>query len=288
MSRITLTHGETVLELDPRAGGSVSALRHRDLEILRPAPSRTDGPFDARDYGAFPMLPFVGRIYNGEFQFNGASIQLPANMRPEPHAIHGQGWQTAWRTEALTETTATLLCQHSAETWPWSYEAKQSFQVHPDGLSVSLRLENLSEDVMPGGIGWHPYFHRATATLRINTTSVWALNDFTGALSHASVTSSTDLSEGRAVESLILDTTYSVGSHRIKLTWPTHDVIIESDPIFLGATVYIPPAEDFFCVEPVSQVPNAINSALPRSETGLKLINPGETLEGSISLKVIR
>ena len=65
--RLALSHGDMYLELDPMAGGCVSALRHRDLDILRPAPCRSVPAFDARDYAAFPMVPFVGRIHNGVF-----------------------------------------------------------------------------------------------------------------------------------------------------------------------------------------------------------------------------
>lgn len=287
MSRFSLTHGETVIELAPDAGGSVSSLRFRDLGILRPAPIRTDRAFDARDYAAFPMLPFVGRIYNGRFQFRGASIELPANMPPEPHAIHGHGWQSAWRVAEKTETSAILTYRHDADTWPWSYEAEQTFRVQQDGLKLSLRLTNLSDSVMPGGLGWHPYFFREAAVLSLNTTSIWELDEHTGELSNAPVCSETDLSNERAVEALTLDTTFSLGSRRIKMTWPTHGVIIESDPLFLGSTVYVPPGEDYFCVEPISHVPNAFNSALSRNKTGLNLIEPGATLEGSISLQVI-
>ena len=39
--RLALSHGDMYLELDPMAGGCVSALRHRDLDILRPNLSLT-------------------------------------------------------------------------------------------------------------------------------------------------------------------------------------------------------------------------------------------------------
>jgi aldose 1-epimerase len=86
---------------------------------------------------------------------------------------------------------------------------------------------------------------------------------------------------------LTLDTTYSVEPGSIEINWPTHGVSIKSDPIFSHATVFVPPGEDYFCAEPITHAPNAINSALPDKVTGLQWLKPGETLSGKIKLTVI-
>ena len=49
--------------------------------------------------------------------------------------------------------------------------------------------------------------------------------------------------------------------------------------------VYTPPERDYFCVEPVSHVSNAIHMAEPAAH-GLVALAPGATLEASLRLDV--
>lgn len=284
--RLALSNADMFLELDPMAGGSVSALRHRDLDILRPAPCRTGPAFDAREYGAFPMVPFVGRIHNGVFFIDGQRFELPANLPPEPHAIHGHGWRAAWQIESQSEHSATLIYRHTADAWSWDYIARQTFELNTDGLDVTLSLANASDTKMPAGLGWHPYFWRDGAELMLATTHQWSPDEVSGDNRPALIASEDDLSQPSRVEALNLDTTFSVHPGAMQVMWPTHSVHINSDPVFGHATVYVPPGEDFFCVEPVTHVPNAMNSVLPVEETGFRLLGPAETLSGKISLSV--
>ncbi|MEO1188637.1 MAG: hypothetical protein AAFW60_06160, partial [Pseudomonadota bacterium] len=98
------------------------------------------------------------------------------------------------------------------------------------------------------------------------------------------VTTGQDLSEGRGVEDLHLDTTFSIGPEPIRMEWSTHAITLTSDLVFAHATVYVPPDEAYFCVEPITHAPNAVNSALPADQTGFRTLAPGETLWGSIQL----
>ncbi|MEM9572259.1 MAG: aldose 1-epimerase [Pseudomonadota bacterium] len=286
MKRVALSNGDLFLELDPEAGGTVSALRHGRLPILRAGPDRTGSTFDAREYSAFPMLPFVGRIHNARCPFNGRTVQLPMNLPPEPHAIHGHGWQSNWQVENKSQVAATMTYQHVTAEWPWHYSARQSFRLHADGLDVTLSLTNRAESPMPAGFGWHPYFPKTDATLRLATTQRWTSSNTTGDNQPRALTRHDDLSYLRRVESLQLDTTFSIQPEPIELVWPTHSITIECDRIFSHATVFTPSGKNYFCVEPVSHVPNAVNSTLPHRETGLHLLAPGETMSGSLTLRI--
>jgi len=285
--RVTLAKGDMRLVLDPCAGGSVSRLQHRDLDILRPAPDRVGPAFDPLQYAAFPMVPFVGRIHNATFQKGNETVRLHANHPPEPHALHGHGWQDVWKVEDQAKDRATLSYHHNDDAWPWDYDAKQSFKLGADHLNVELSVTNRSESAMPAGLGWHPYFPRKDATLIVPTTQVWCSHAETGANTPHAIKVTNDLSRARIVERLLLDTTYSISPQTIELSWPTHGVIMKSDPVFGHATIFVPPGEDFFCAEPISHAPNAINSQLAEDVTGLKWLESGETLSGKIKLSVI-
>ena len=284
--RLDLSVEDMYFEFDPCAGGAVSALRHRDLDVLRTAPDRMGPAFDPLKYAAFTMVPFVGRIHHGQFGFDQSMYELPANFPPEPHAIHGHGWQVPWKVEAQDATSVTCVYQHSADAWPWNYVARQVFSLLPNGLIVTLAVTNTSEHAMPAGVGWHPYFTRDGARLHLPTTHIWTPDPESGDNQSRPIASYEDLSNGRMVADLNLDTTFSVGAEPIRVEWPTHSVTMTTERIFSHATVYVPPGENYFCVEPVSHVPNAVNSTLPAEVTGFRSVGPGETLSGSIKLIV--
>ena len=286
--RIRLDHGDLSLELDPAAGGTVSAFKHKDLEILRSAPSRIGPAFDPRNYAAFPMVPYVGRIHNGQCVVNGTAIQLHANLPPEPHSIHGFGWQTAWKAEAQSPKAARLVHIHEADAWPWTYTASQTFRLENNGLVLEMELTNRGPNAMPAGFGWHPYFYRKDATLALPTTHEWQPDEETGENQPVQIQPYADLSPGRQVEQLKLDTAFRVAEPIIRMSWPTHAVTMTSDKIFSNATIYVPPGEDYFCAEPITHAPNAVNSALADDETGQRWLAPGEMLHGTIRLSVER
>lgn len=286
--RVILTHGDMHLTLDPCAGGSVQSLKRGDLEILRAGPMRTGPAFDAVEYAAFPMVPFVGRIHRGAFSAGAQTIQLHENFPPEPHAIHGHGWQAPWQVENHSETQASLIYAHTADAWPWAYTARQVFQLADDQLSVTLSVTNDSDTVMPAGFGWHPYFPRDGATLAVPTTHQWFPDEDTGDNRPKPITASEDLTMAQRVSDLNLDTTYSVADAPIEMQWPTHRVTLTAERMFGHATIYVPQGQDFFCAEPVSHAPNAVNSPLPDLVTGAQTLNPGQTVSGTIMLQVNR
>ena len=104
----------------------------------------------------FAMLPFCSRIDNGRFRYGEHDVSLAPNFPPEPHAIHGFGWQGLWRLKAQDNYACALVYEHdgaasAATGWPWLFRATQHIALSESGLSVTLTLENLSKDVMPAG-----------------------------------------------------------------------------------------------------------------------------------------
>lgn len=275
-------------------GGSLTSCSYKGLPILRAA----IGSSDPRHMSAFPMVPFIGRINKGKFRFDGRAYELPPNMPPEPHAIHGHGWQSAWTlsTELSTSSTsvskpyAQLSHTHNGATgWPWAYEAKQMFSASGSALTVAMQLTNQSAQPMPAGLGWHPYFPKNGALIEADTTHVWtgAEGNIIGD-SPRPLTPETDLRVARAVSDLALDHCFSTGSGRVKLTWPARglSVLMTASSPLRHLTVYTPKAADYFCVEPVSHAPDAVNNTLPLKETGLQVLKAGETLSAKITLNV--
>ena len=277
--------GHWTLEYSERLGGSLMRCAYKGQDILRPA----IGTDDPRQSSAFPMLPFIGRITNGRFEFEGRRISLPANMPPEPHAIHGRGWQSTWSADE-GDRELTLSQSHDGQNdWPWAYSAKQVFVARENILQLTLHLTNESVSPMPGGLGWHPYFPNYGAHLQADVISVWGDHD-QGIIGHAlsELSPETDLRIARAVTELSLDHCFSAGAGGSHLSWPGlgRVVKIESSPNLGHLTVYTPNGEDYFCVEPVSHAPDAVNMAHPSGETGLAILESGEKMMATITLTV--
>lgn len=280
----SIKNGPFELDLTPEFGGSVSAFRAYGTDVLRCARPMNITDWDARNSAAFPMLPFVGRITNGGFMLNRQSIQLDANMPPEPHAIHGFGWQRAWRVLDASGNYASLEQIYSEQGWPWPYRAQQTFALEDDGLSLTLSIRNQGETPMPAGLGWHPYFPSHQTMMEAPVTRCWTGENTQP--ERADLDQNTNLRYQRAAQSLNLDMAFDTENAPIAITTTHHVIALTSDPVFSKLTVYAPIDADFICIEPITHAPDALNITLPDRETGLIWLDPGETLNGQISLTV--
>src|ERR1700675_3650658 len=79
-------------ETDAGAGGRISSVRVDGNEVLW-----TDRASGAMGWGAYPMVPFAGRIRHGQFSFAGTEYSIAPNLGA--HAIHGSGFESRWATE---------------------------------------------------------------------------------------------------------------------------------------------------------------------------------------------
>jgi aldose 1-epimerase len=60
---------------------------------------------------------------------------------------------------------------------------------------------------------------------------------------------------------------------------------MEADPLFGHLVVYVPAGRDFFAVEPVSHVNNAVNRP-DLADHGLRVLGPGERMTATVRFGV--
>jgi aldose 1-epimerase len=278
--------GGAELWLAPAVGGSVAAYRVGDQDILRPASRSALARRDPRGLSAFPLFPFSGRIANGRFRVGDREIALPPNFPPERHAIHGQAWQNPWRVLRRAGASATLEFEHAGGDWPWAYRASQTFLLSAGALTLHLSLMNRASTAMPAGIGWHPYFPKGDALFSANLNRIWLSGKDKIPDAPAPLEGGNALDTPRAVAALDLDNAFSRGDGPCTLAWPGRgiEVRLTASEALGHLVIFTPPDEGFFCVEPVSHAPNAVNSDLPGAITGLRLLGPGESMSASIGL----
>ncbi|HZB90256.1 MAG TPA: aldose 1-epimerase [Stellaceae bacterium] len=280
---ITLTSGMAFCQVAPGAGGAVAAFwweaNGRRIDWLRPAAPAAVARGDAEDLACFPLVPYSNRIRDARFLFCGREIvETPADDGKR-HALHGHGWRRDWTVAERGENRLVLEYEHAAAGWPWSYRARQSFALSAGALEITLELENRSDGLMPAGLGFHPYFPRTPeARLSARTDGVWLTDGDVMPTERRPVPGEWRLAEGRRIADLALDNVFTGWDGEAVVTWPergAHLRLAATQPLLSFLVLYTPPGRDFFCVQPVSHVADAVNLARAGvADTGLRVLAP--------------
>lgn len=291
---VELAAGPFALTLCPEIGGSLVRCRGWGRELLRPA---SDADIAARDplrFAAYVLVPFSNRVRDAEFTFEGRRYRLARNFGREPNAIHGNGWQRAWRIERAGPSAAVLALGHDpardgADAWPFAYEAAQSYRVADDGFAVDLHLRNADGRRMPAGIGLHPFFPLTPATrLTAALGGVWRNDACNLPAAHIPLPPAWDFGAGQPVAPLSLDNCFTGWRRKAVIDWPERRLrlTIDASAALRSLVVFVPRAHDYFCVEPVSNINDAFNLAASGTpDTGLVVLAPGESLDATIRFR---
>jgi aldose 1-epimerase len=291
---LTLQAGESSLVLAPEIGGAIVGWTIGATPLLRrPAPDAIIQR-DAGGLACFPLVPFSNRIAQGKFRWGGHDYTLARNHGDRPHPIHGVGWQSAWTVAAASATSAVLTLMHNATgaeaaRWPFAFEAEQRFTLTTDGLHIALSLTNRHAEPAPAGFGLHPYFARAhDATLRFGAREVWTNLAEPLPRQHIPVPPEWDHARGLRVGSAALDHCFTGWDGSAGIAWASGgpSLVIGASDLFRHLIIYTPPGQDFFCVEPVSHMTDAINRMDGDDHTGLRVLAPGATLQGEITFRL--
>ena len=287
MDTVSCTAGALSLTLGLE-GGVVVELRKGDQPWLKAGgeagrDGATATETSARYHGAYPLLPFIGRLADGRLTWAGANYALPSHPLAAPHALHGVGWERRWAVTGHSASALTLALEHPGDdSWPFAFRAAQHFALHPWGLALTMRLTNQHHAPAPAQLGWHPYFPSAGARLGTAFTQRWESDD-------RDLPGQPVALPGRrwAVADTVWDHCFE-GPAQAALAWPGRALRLawSSTPRspFRGAVLYLPEAADFFCCEPVTACPNALATANPHAR-GVVTLAPGESLQLSIVLR---
>lgn len=278
-----LAAGDYRLVLAPERGGSILAFEWRGIPVMRGA----CGP-SIFDVACFPLVPFSNRIAHGRFAWRDRTVRLGPNFpgADHPHPLHGFGWLSPWTIAASDGRSAVLVHEHAGGEWPWPYRAEQRFALAADGLTVTLALTNLGASAMPAGLGLHPYFPRTARTRYIGLHRGEWRNDPEGLpLALSEQPEPEDWWRGAPVGSRAVDTVYTRRSGPLRIIWPERETALDIEPStnLAFTVIFTPPGEDFFCVEPVSHMTDAVNR--DRADSGMIDLAPGETVRAETAFR---
>lgn len=293
MDRIELRQGAVCCQVSPYFGAILDlTLEHPGLEppfdgpisLLRPAATL---PHSALDVACYPLVPFVNRIANGHFTFDGRSVWMDPNLPGCRHPIHGHGWQSIWQIETRSPSSLSMaFVHHAASHWPWDYSVRQTFSVTADGLTVTLSLRNEGDVVCPAGLGLHPFFPRPPGTiLTASVQDVWLTDADVLPVERLAVPPEWHFATGLCLDPVALDHNFTGWRGEVRLQWPGHPLTLRlsADALFSHLILYTPREADFVCIEPATHMVDAVHHP-GEIDHGLCSLPPGASLTGRVQI----
>ena len=281
---LRLSSGALRCEIVPAMGGAIAGLWMHDIPVLRSTPGATLAR--VRDAGSYPLVPFSNRVGHAHLEWNGTSHPLVRNFLPEPHAIHGIGWERSWSVLEAQAHFALLSFEHQKDmSWPFAFDCSQAFRLTGDALEITLSVTNQSTVVAPFGLGWHPYFvKRPHSHMAFRATGRWEMSE-DKLPTHTTATPGLDVD----CATLDVDHCFEGWSGDVELRDPLLHTRLSSS--LRRLVVFTEPWRDFVAIEPVSHVNNAVNMASAGAvgglqDLGVELLQPGHSMTASMRIDV--
>ncbi len=277
---LELRHAALHLSLRPDLGGCIEGLWWQGVPVLRSsAPGTLANVWLSACY---PLVPYSNRIAQALLHWGGTSYPLVKNFGSEVHAIHGVGWQNPWEILEADTSVAKLRLEHRPDaSWPFAFDALQTFRIQDNALELTLSITNRASMAAPAGLGWHPYFtKRADTRVQFAATGLWEMGgDKLPTLRSDSAGLDSDSAQ------LMVDNCFEGWSGSTVLRDSQLTTRLESD--LRRLVVYTEPPKDFIAIEPVSHVNNAMNQA-NHNALGVVVLAAGQSWQASMRIQTDR
>ncbi len=149
---LLLRAGPCSVAIDLGRGGRLSSWKIHGNELLEQR-TPSNQPFG---WGSYAMVPWAGRLRDGEFTFDGVDYKMAPTM--DQHAIHGTTYDVPWA--YLTGSDDWVMIGMRLEgPWPFGGSVTHLIHLGTDSLTQTLTVV-AGDQPMPATVGWHPWFRR--------------------------------------------------------------------------------------------------------------------------------
>jgi aldose 1-epimerase len=280
-------------------------LQEGPREMFWTHPAFADGGERPSGSGVPLLFPFPSRIAGAKYSFGGREYQL------EPgdafgNAIHGFVHTRAWRVVEQNENRVVGEFQASRddasllERWPADFRIRVSYEVRGRELISDVRYENAGSGPLPCGFATHTYFRLPLADgsdaeetiVTVPARRYWELVDMIPTGKRSAIPAEQQLDQQQPLGKRAYDTVFTdlssdaAGIVRTELADPKSGrrLVQSFDKSFAQCVVYTPPHRGAICMEPYTCVPNAIQLQASAVETGLQILQPGESFATTIRI----
>lgn len=301
-SLYTLQSDAWKLTVSPETGASVASLYVRAgpnwLPLLRETPPEAIEAKNPSKFASFILAPFSNRVRDARFSFKGRSYGLrptSADGSTQHGDVRGRPW-------SVTQADARgLECRLDSRdfpdfNYPFPLTVSVRYDLEDDAFRTQLTLTNVGDAVMPAGLGLHPYFNRALSgadelQLRFRASGLYETDkSFIPTEGMKPVPAERDFSEARAFGTQDFNHVYGGWDGRASLVWPASGVRAQltCDPVFSHLVLFSAP-DGTLGIEPVTHATDGFNLLARGVEgTGVRVLEPGETLSGTVTLRLQR
>jgi aldose 1-epimerase len=284
---IEIRNGSLSLGIAPEIGASIAWFRHAGLAVLRETPGDAIRRLDGRAFSAFPLIPFSNRIRGGNFSFDGKNYSLARDAEDPRHALHGTARFKPWRVQWQNADHARFALEYmpQAGDWPFAYEAWQDFLLLPDRFRLLIGMRNTGTTAAPAGIGLHPYFvRRDPVFLHFAAAYVWG-KDAEDIPTHSEPDAGRfAFLQRRPIGDGLIDNDYGAWGGTVDIQGDGQHLRLLAGDAFSHLVLFTPAEKPYFAAESVTHRPDAINPNYDPEDHGMAVLQPGESLAGTIEI----
>ncbi|HZP22028.1 MAG TPA: aldose 1-epimerase [Terriglobales bacterium] len=321
-------HGMAVLQIKAYlpGKGEIDLLNSPPLPEAQQALNKGDDEFGNQIFkmGGAILLPFANRI-RGNLSADGKTITaniaghtvtLPANWSgnqpgAEKHAIHGLMRRSKFGDVKLQNgqtcaAIASLQAGNFDGHWLSDTDVKVKVSMSGDAFELSVTATNVGHQLLPMGIGWHPYFvipsgDRKQVLLHIPSQTRAVMNNYDDSFTTGERVpvkgTGYDFTApaGRRLGSQYLDDNYSDLQYNSE--GQTISAIVDPaakfglrlttlSPQIKSIQVYAPPQKNFVAIEPQFNLPDPYNKNWGNTDTGMVLLKRGQSVTWRVRLEL--
>ncbi len=273
-------------EIIPSVGGMLSQLNWSGEDVMK-IPFANKFHLATNPYHPSALLsPWVNRVRNGNYSFEGRNYQLPINEEKLGNAIHGLLARKPFSYQIEGSKAIVRFAYHAEEkAYPFTFETALTYEFDANNVfHLQFEAKNTGDGNMPFACGWHPYFRLpagelADWTIRFDSISKFHSDSQMIPLREESY----DASHGVNLGEETLDNVFRLKPMDKHLTvfenGKTKLTLEQSSIDFPFLVVFAPENENCLAIEPMTANTDAFNTG-----DGLRILAPGEKFQSTFKI----
>ncbi|MEN9959480.1 MAG: hypothetical protein RLZZ474_1724 [Bacteroidota bacterium] len=279
--------GTAFFEVIPALGGMLTQLNWAGNVITLPFENQyanSENPY----HPSALLSPWVNRVRNGNYSFEGRNYQLPINEPNLCNAIHGLLARKPFEV-SLEASKATLTYHYDAaeKAYPFPFEMQLAYSFSADNsFQLEFQAKNTGSGNMPFACGWHPYFNLTQGSLADWCIRFDSLSKFNSDSQMIPLREeSFDASAGVDLGKEVLDNVFRLKSTEKHITQlynksKNESLYIEQSSVdFQFLVVFAPENSTCVAIEPMSANTDAFNTG-----DGLRILAPDEIFRSTVKI----
>lgn len=282
------------IQFIPELGGRINKLWLNDHQIIDGYRSSNDIENDTFYHNVF-LFPFVNRLEEGRYHFNGKDYQFPINETDTNNALHGflysEPFEVLGYEKTENKSVVHLLYKYHGERpyYPFHFQIELWYRFLNNNIfNLEFSICNTGEAEAPMGWGWHPYFtfHRPVDEIELYLPSDKRVAIDNRMLPTGYFKFDDRYINGKKISGDKIDGSFRLDTNEKRniflISEADHAKIeISPDHTFPYTHIFIPPNRQSIAIEPITSGINSYNTG-----DGLIRIQPGASYSGNIIVTV--